>query len=577
MLKTFFAFILLLSTVLMLMQHSVHQTEPAARTSPAVERSLTALLAQQRRVETQLETLAVRLAELQTERPAELLEEEPPEPENEPPEPEEEPAAEPAETPPPRQLVAPSCPDRKPYHTLLTATSSNYQQWQSRIMYHHFQKHQASKPCADAVGFTRLCATPDGRPDGLEKEIPSFFTVELSHQVLAKHFGFGVLNRPNSVRQLMEKLAAGALPADKPTDLGAAEYFLILETDHVIMNPIPNLATPTTPAGYIFGYMYANARQDYVIKKYWPEGDSRGLDPVGPSPVIIHKDQLAKVYRRWLDFSMDLRSNGDAERVIQGWVQEMWGYSIAAASLGIKHKLVGDFQVEPGALSTDAQLRDFSSRYYIFHYTYQFEYMLDGTPCQPWNIGEFSLDKRHFNDAFPAYPLPLPPKGANVAAFFLVNAWNEAMGAAGPDWPLKQPAQGAGGAQLQTVYGRRRLDWFSRHANGFQQELRKSELVQKLAGSAWQCTEQGGDYATSPLELARGGDVAGLKGRAGRWGTLNDPTLGEGCPVYACLFVDMSGMLHNARVSPDQRSLHIQGSAYARRSVSMSTWSCTRA
>ena len=63
--------------------------------------------------------------------------------------------------------------------------------------------------------------------------------------------------------------------------------------------------------------------------------------------------------------------------------------------------------------------------------------------------------------------------------------------------------------------------------------------------------------------------MAGLNGR--------DPMLGEGCPVYACLFVDMSGMLHNARVSPDQRSLHIQGSAYARRSVSMSTWSCTRA
>ena len=46
-----------------------------------------------------------------------------------------------------------------------------------------------------------------------------------------------------------------------------------------------------------------------------------------------------------LDFSLDLRSNGEAEKVIQGWVQEMWGYSIAAASLGIKHKLVHDFQV----------------------------------------------------------------------------------------------------------------------------------------------------------------------------------------------------------------------------------------
>jgi hypothetical protein len=27
------------------------------------------------------------------------------------------------------------------------------------------------------------------------------------------------------------------------------------------------------------------------------------------------------VHARWLDFSLGLRSNGDAERVIQGWVQ----------------------------------------------------------------------------------------------------------------------------------------------------------------------------------------------------------------------------------------------------------------
>ena len=45
-------------------------------------------------------------------------------------------------------------------------------------------------------------------------------------------------------------------------------------------------------------------------------------------------------------------------------------------------------QVEPGALSSTQQLRDFASRYWIFHYTYQFEYMLDGTACkrnQPHN------------------------------------------------------------------------------------------------------------------------------------------------------------------------------------------------
>ena len=41
---------------------------------------------------------------------------------------------------------------------------------------------------------------------------------------------------------------------------------------------------------------------------------------------------------------LGLRSNGDAEKVIQGWVQEMWGYSIAAASHGIVHSVHRDFQ-----------------------------------------------------------------------------------------------------------------------------------------------------------------------------------------------------------------------------------------
>ena len=139
---------------------------------------------------------------------------------------------------------------------------------------------------------------------------------------------------------------------------------------------------------------------------------------------------------------------------------------------------MNEFQVEPGALSTETQLAEFAAgRFYIFHYTYQFEYMLDGTPCQPWNIGEWSLDKRHFNQVSPAYPLPQPPPGANAAGVWLLNAWNEAMGSI-PSWPSKQPAGGEGGQVVQTLYGRRRLDWFSRHANGFEQEaLMRYELI----------------------------------------------------------------------------------------------------
>ena len=149
-------------------------------------------------------------------------------------------------------------------------------------------------------------------------------------------------------------------------------------------------------------------------------------------------------------------------------------------------------QVEPGALSAADQLKFFQNgHYYIFHYTYQFEYMLDGTPCQPWNIGEWSLDKRHFNDYHPAYPLPQPPKGANVAGVWLLNAWNEAM-AANPKWPKKQPAADSDAPPIQTLYGRRRLDWFSRHANGFAQEISKNTLVKQTAGKRYGCIKEDG-------------------------------------------------------------------------------------
>ena len=63
-----------------------------------------------------------------------------------------------------------------------------------------------------------------------------------------------------------------------------SDYVLILETDHVIMKPIPNLATPEMPAAFVFGYMYPQQNQLWVIKKYWPEGT---LDKVQLSPLTL--------------------------------------------------------------------------------------------------------------------------------------------------------------------------------------------------------------------------------------------------------------------------------------------------
>ena len=82
------------------------------------------------------------------------------------------------------------------------------------------------------------------------------------------------------------------------SDARVSSYALqvyIAETDHLMLRPLPNLATPTTPAGFNFGYMVA-AGQANIVNKFVP-GLGGKTDPVGPSPVIIHVDQLKKVAR----------------------------------------------------------------------------------------------------------------------------------------------------------------------------------------------------------------------------------------------------------------------------------------
>ena len=200
--------------------------------------------------------------------------------------------------------------------------------------------------------------------------------------------------------------------------------------------------------------------------------------------------------------------------------------------------------------------------------------MLDGTPCQPWNIGEWSLDKRHFNDVHPAHPLPQPPDGANAAGVWLLNAWNEAMGAI-PSWPRKQPEAADGRPAVQTLYGRRRLDWFSRHPNGFAQERRKAALVGRVLGKRFECVG-GAASGGRRLVLSDSGDVS-FGSAVGRWGAMNDPMLGALCPPYACLFVDVrsrDGEM-NGHVEPGKLTLyHNAYKVPTRAAAEQAAWTC---
>ena len=73
------------------------------------------------------------------------------------------------------------------------------------------------------------------------------------------------------------------------------DYVMVAETDHVLMKPLPNLATATEGAAHAFGYMHAGSHHQKVVELCNPQGTWRDLQPIGPSPLIIKLSDLERV------------------------------------------------------------------------------------------------------------------------------------------------------------------------------------------------------------------------------------------------------------------------------------------
>ena len=229
-------------------------------------------------------------------------------------------------------------------------------------MYYHWKKQRALDPagaCTEMTGLTRLVANGNADPDGLQDEIPSFFVKEYSQRDYVRFHGYRVINRPYSVVQLLKSAYWKSQIREK--------YLFIAETDHILTQPLPNKASLGSPMAYIFNYMGPNPAHASIIKKAWPEGGMSGyrsVQSIGPSPVVIHRDDLERLATAWEETAVALKTDPEADGRL-GWVIEMWGYAIAAAKIGLKHQEFADFQVEPGALSSSGQLRGFPLRYWI--------------------------------------------------------------------------------------------------------------------------------------------------------------------------------------------------------------------
>ena len=139
------------------------------------------------------------------------------------------------------------------------------------------------------------------------------------------------------------------------------------------------------------------------------------MDPIGSSPVFIHKEDLRKVAPVWSEVTLKIKMDKEADKE-WGWVLEMYGYTIASKIVGLRHELRPRLAAQP---PWDKEISDF----YILHFTYGNDYDENGK-FTPGKVGKWHWDKRTWMGVDPPpRRFPAPPKGATTSSSRGSSRW----------------------------------------------------------------------------------------------------------------------------------------------------------
>lgn len=318
------------------------------------------------------------------------------------------------------------------YHMLISDGGGTYSQWQSRVCYYWYTNAKERHPDSALGGFTRLLHS--GEPDEFLDEVPTLVLDRLPAPLDAYAVNYGPLHRPYAFLQWALH-HRHAIPE---------QYVFLAEPDHLLRAPPPLLATPDWPASFPFFYMVPRYFHSLLLQKFNPRGVGLDdFDPTGSAPLLIHKEQFARVALGWHTTALGIKADPEANLEF-GWVQEMYAYVIAAAQAEggpVHHRLIPELMAQP---PLDEVLTVGGKPVYLLHYTWPQDYARNGSRmCYPpmeviQCTGEWSFDKRRYWFEYPPRPLEPPPPGASEAVRELVAMVSEAAGAL-PRWPPECP------------------------------------------------------------------------------------------------------------------------------------------
>ncbi|KAL0330574.1 UNVERIFIED_CONTAM: Hydroxyproline O-arabinosyltransferase 1 [Sesamum radiatum] len=299
------------------------------------------------------------------------------------------------------------------FHTAVTASDSIYNTWQCRVMYYWFKKQKNNKPNSGGAS-PEFCIL--GTPTDSWMRSPPLLLSPSPTEWIRMWFPFTlilveILMANNSSLCTYQKLPTGYIVLNRPWAFVQwlqqakieEDYILMSEPDHILVKPIPNLSRDGLGAAFPFFYIEPK-KYETVLRKFFPEenGPITNIDPIGNSPVIVGKDALKKIAPTWMNVSLAMKKDPEADKAF-GWVLEMYAYAVASALHGVGNILYKEFMIQPPWDTTIGKA-------YIIHYTYGCDYDLQGKLTYG-KIGEWRFDKRSYDNIWPPRNLTLPPPG----------------------------------------------------------------------------------------------------------------------------------------------------------------------
>jgi peptidyl serine alpha-galactosyltransferase len=118
----------------------------------------------------------------------------------------------------------------------------------------------------------------------------------------------------------------------------AEEVILLVEPDCVFLGSLTGeLVSRGYPVSHPIGYMDPLPQAE-LVQKHCSRPEL--VEPAGIPTVLIHREDLMEVVPLWIEKTEDIRNDPTSRELLGGgWIADMWGYTCAAAELGLRHKL----------------------------------------------------------------------------------------------------------------------------------------------------------------------------------------------------------------------------------------------